>query len=380
MPSRKLRNEVLGQARRIVVKLGTQLLTDPNGSFDVSFLQHIADQLARLIKQGVDVTLVSSGAVGVGRMALQMNDRPTDLGQLQAVAAIGQSGLMQQWHQAFEAHGIEVAQILLTRGDFEDRDRYLNLRNCINELHQFNAVPIINENDTVSVEEIRLGDNDILAALVANTLRADALILLTVSNGVHDADGNTIEIVDDVNAVTSFIRSDKSSLGTGGMQTKIDAAMMVTQAGEIAVIANGRDENIVERLFNGENLGTVFVPADRKLTSRRRWIGMTKRPCGSLVVDEGAVSALTQRGKSLLASGIVRVDGEFEKGDVVTINSADNVEVARGLINYDAEETRRIMGNRSGQFQSLLGHGAYDEVIHRDNMVVRPDRRDDNHD
>ena len=372
MPSTELRQSVISQARRIVVKLGTQLLTDKRANLDTRYLASIAEQVVALRERGVDVTIVSSGAVGVGRKALGLTERPTDVSALQAVAAVGQSGLMSRWYDAFKPHGIQTAQMLLTRSDFEDRQRYLNIRNCIGELHHLGAVPVINENDVVSVEEIRFGDNDILAALVTNALRADLLVLLTVVDGLLDADGRPIEIVHDVLEARAMIIQGKSELGSGGMETKIEAARLVTDAGEIAVIADGRRKNVLTRLMDAEKVGTVFFPASRKLDSRSRWIGMTVRPAGTLTVDDGAAKALTENGTSLLAIGIVDITGRFEKGDVAVVRDQRGRELARGLINYDSVECRKIMGKRSSDFAGLLGRRAYEEVIHRDNMVLTP--------
>ncbi len=370
MPSTELRNTVLTQARRLVVKVGSQLLTDPAGGLDVAFMRQLATQMATLIGRGYNLTLVSSGAIAAGRHMLGLKKRPTDIGTLQAVAAVGQSRLMQTWHEAFEPHKLHVAQVLLNRDDFEDRTRYLNLRNCITELHRVGALPIVNENDTVSVDEIRLGDNDVLGAMLANAIRAEALVLLTVVNGLQDAQGQVVDLIRDATAARALVESRKSSLGSGGMQTKLEAGRMMTDAGEIAVIASGREPDVLLRITAGEKLGTVFTPADRKLRSRHRWIGHTVRPAGTVVVDDGAAAAVAQRGKSLLASGITKVTGNFEKGDVVAVHNAAGAEVARGLSNYNADEARIIMGKKSSQFEKLLGRQAYDEVIHRDNMVV----------
>ncbi len=370
MPSSSLRQNVITQARRVVVKLGTQLLTDDAGHLDRAYLMDVGEQCAALIKRGIDVTIVSSGSVGVGCAQLKLESRPRDVGQIQAVAAIGQTGLMAHWHKAFKPHGIEVAQMLLTRADFDDRQRYLNIRNCIGELHGYGALPIVNENDTVSVEEIRFGDNDVLSALLTNALRADLLVVLSVVDGLIDAEGRVVELVRDALSARGMVMSEKTTVGSGGMETKLEAARLVTDAGEVAVIANGREPKIITRLLNGENLGTVFVPMQRKLDSRSRWIGMTARPMGTLTVDDGAGRALTEGGKSLLAIGIVDITGRFETGDVVIVRDARGRELARGLSNYNSRETRAIMGKRTSEFGEILGQNAYDEVVHRDNMVL----------
>jgi glutamate 5-kinase len=370
MPSTTLRQSVIANTRSLVVKLGTALLNDAQGRPDQRFLDDLARQVAILRGRGIDVTLVSSGAVGAGCTALKLGERPADISLLQAVAAVGQSGLMSRWRRAFEPHGLEVAQMLLTRDDFENRQRYLNIRNCITELHGLSAVPIINENDTVSVEEIRFGDNDVLAAQVTNALRADCLVLLSVVDGLTDEAGEVVELVEDPLAARRLVQAERTAMGSGGMETKLEAARLVTSAGEVAIIANGREPDGLLRLIDAEKLGTVFVPADRKLDSRSRWIGMTVRPAGALTVDDGAAEALTQKNRSLLASGISEIIGRFEKGDIVVIRDQRGRELGRGLINYDAAECRRIMGRRSEEFEALLGRRAYEEVIHRDNMVI----------
>jgi len=373
MPSTTLRQKVLAKARRIVVKLGTQLLTRGNGDslqLDVRFIRRMADQIVELRQGGRQVTVVCSGAIGAGCGALGVESRPTDVADMQAMAAVGQRLLMTHFHDAFARHNIEVGQVLLTRGDFDDRTRFLNLRNCLTHLQRLDCVPVINENDTVAVDELRFGDNDLLAALVTNALRADALVILTVVDGLLDNDENVIDLVDNVRSAGSFARDDQTAMGSGGMTTKLEAARLATEAGEITVIANGREKNVLPRLFGAESIGTVFVPASRKLDSRARWIGLTKRPAGKIVIDQGAVTALCARGRSLLAIGITDTSGRFDRGDVLSVRDPDGAEVARGLTNYNAGELKLIAGMRSNQFEKVLGRAAYPEVIHRDNLVV----------
>ncbi|MCC6580880.1 MAG: glutamate 5-kinase [Phycisphaeraceae bacterium] len=370
MPSTELRQTVLATAKRVVIKLGTQVLTAKQGGLDLDYIWDLAGQIVALRNQGIEVTVVSSGAIGAGRGVLNLPKRPADVAQQQAVAAIGQRQLMTCYHQAFLPHKLHVAQILLTRGDLDDRVRYLNFRNSIGQVHQYGAIPIINENDSVAVDEIRFGDNDMLAALVCNALRADALIILSSVAGLLDENNQRVDLVQNVHDVMNMARAEKSKLGTGGMKTKLQAMRLVTDAGEIAVIAHGREPQILPRLLAGDKLGTIFVPATKKLDSRRRWIGLTRRPVGNLTIDDGAVRALQQRGKSLLASGITAVEGTFARGGVVAVLDPAGNEIARGLSNYADDELRRIMGQKSAQFEKILGHQAYDEVIHRDNMVV----------
>ncbi len=374
VPSTPLRQSVLANAHSVVIKLGTQLLTSRSGGLDVRFLNSIARQIAGLRQRGIEVTVVSSGAIGAGCAELDIDRRPRDVAELQAVAAVGQPRLMVQLRDAFAKVDLACAQLLLTRGDFDDRVRFLNIRNCIMHLHRLGCVPIINENDTVAVEEIeslRVGENDLLAAMICNALPADVLILLTVVDGLQDDKRKRIDLVKDVQESLSMVRQDQSRFGRGGMRAKVEAARLATDAGEIAVIANGRSKDVLARLFDAEPVGTVFAPAPRKLDSRRRWIGLTKRPAGTITIDNGAADALIRRGKSLLASGITGLTGQFDRGEVVMVRDIAGRDVARGLTNYRSDELRRIMGKRSSQFEKILGRPAFSEVIHRDNLMLR---------
>jgi glutamate 5-kinase len=363
----------LKNAQRLVVKLGTQILTRPDKKIDTDYIRSIALQIGALRAAGKQVTIVSSGAIGAGMAELSLTTRPKDVVDKQAIAAVGQRRLMTYMHEAFELIGCPVGQILLSRSDFDDRARFLNIRNCVNKLHELGCIPIVNENDTVAVDEIRFGDNDMLAGLMANAVQADALILLTVVPGLLDAANQRISFVPDVGAVMELDRKETSGLGTGGMTTKLQSAYAVTSSGHVAVIAPGREPDILTRLvLQGEDLGTVFAPKEKKLDSRSRWIAFTKRHSGTITIDEGAAAALCQRGKSLLASGIKDIQGDFDRGAVVQILDSAGREVARGLINYSAAESRIIMGHKSTQFEKLLGKPAFAEVIHRDNLVVKP--------
>jgi glutamate 5-kinase len=373
MSPEELRHQCFVPARRVVVKMGTQLVTRADGFLDLPYIRDMAGQIVALRQRGYEVTLVTSGAIGAGRAELSLDKRPKDVADLQAVASVGQPILMAHFHEAFRDHGLKVAQMLLVRDDFHDRTRFLNFRNCVTQVHAHGAVPIINENDTVTVaglQELGFGDNDRLAALVANALRAEALVLLTVVDGLLDPGGRKIELIEDVHAAFTFAREEKSKLGTGGMRSKLTSVGMVTNAGEAAVIANGREKNILLRLFDGEPLGTLFLPATRKLDSRQRWIGMGRRPSGTVSVDDGAAAALLQRGKSLLASGITATTGHFNRGDLVMVRDAKGGEIARGLSNYGSDELRLIMGKKSSEFEKVLGRPSYAEVIHRDNLVI----------
>ncbi|MGB2824483.1 MAG: glutamate 5-kinase [Phycisphaerae bacterium] len=370
MPDKTIRQQILSQARQIVVKVGTSAICDDSGRLDVKTIRGLARQIVKLIKADRRVTLVASGAIGAGLGELDLPERPRTMPELQAVAAVGQGQLMRAFHDVFNRHHIPVAQMLLTREDFEDRTRYLNIRNTLRALGELGALTIINENDVVAVDEIRYGDNDIIAAHVANLLAADVLVFLTTVDGVMDGRVvmDVIREVDD--EVLSLVEAHHSHLGSGGMASKITAAGMITRAGEIAIVANARTTNVLTRVLSGKRLGTLFVPATRKLSSRQRWIGQASRPAGKLVVDEGAVQALTEAGKSLLPSGIVSVTGNFKKGATVSIADADGKEIARGLTNYDSEQLGRIKGFRTNQVARILGDKPYDEVIHRNNMTV----------
>src|SRR5215213_3667792 len=342
------RKQHLSAVKTVVIKLGTQLLSDKDGRLDATYVGEVARQVAELREKKIGVTIVSSGAVGAGLRELNLPKRPTDLAKLQAVAAVGQRRLMDVWANAFAPHAMPVAQILLTREDIDHRARFLNVRNTIHELHRFGAVPVINENDTISTDElvkISFGDNDILAALVTHALRADLLVLLSVVDGVLDADGKAVRLVESVGRARELVRAEKSALGRGGMNSKVEAARMVTESGEALVIADGRMENVIPRILGGEELGTLFVPAGRKRTGRSRWIG-SARPDGRIFVDEGASRALTEKNRSLLPAGIVRVEGAFEHGDVVEIVSPGGACVARGLSNYSATDVERVRGKK----------------------------------
>jgi glutamate 5-kinase len=366
------RKSHLPPIQTVVVKLGTQSLSTRDGQLDVGYLSTIAKQVARLKERGIRVTLVSSGAIGAGLRELKLSSRPTDLAQLQAVAAVGQRKLMDGWADAFEPFGISVAQLLLTREDIDSRTRFLNLRNTIHATHELGAIPIINENDTISTDElvkITFGDNDILAGMVAGALRADLLVLLTVVDGILDASGKSVRLVESLEDAQQLVRAEKSVLGKGGMNSKLEAARMVTGAGEAMIVADGRMENILPRLLDGEELGTLFVPARQKRSSRSRWIGSI-RTSGTIVIDDGAVTALVEKHKSLLAAGIVKVEGTFSRGDACAIASKDGRIIGRGLSNYSSEDLHQIRGKKTAEVKAIMAERAYDEVVNRDNLVI----------
>jgi glutamate 5-kinase len=370
MPGTAVRQSVIANARRLVVKVGTNAITDSKGRLELATLRHLAGELTAAMKAGIDCVLVASGAVGAGMGELDLPARPKSLPQLQAVAAVGQGQLMRTFHDTFKRRGVRVAQVLLTRDDFENRTRYLNIRNTLSALHEQHVLPILNENDAVATDELRFGDNDIIAAHVTNMLTADLLVLLTSVDGVLEAGRvrDVIEQVDD--EAIALADGQTSTMGSGGMGSKIAAAGLVTRAGEAAVIANAREKKVLTRLLKGDPIGTVFIPASRKLSSRRRWIGQAARPLGTLSVDAGAARALVQQGKSLLASGIVDVRGDFTEGATLSVVDPQGRQIARGLSNYTSEQIARIKGLKSSQIEKALGEKPYDEVIHRNNMTV----------
>jgi glutamate 5-kinase len=372
-----VREKIIAGAHTIVVKVGTNVLADPTGRLDSGRIQSLADQLFRSRQGGRKVVLVTSGAIGAGVGRLALGRRPIDLPHLQACAAVGQSALMQRYQEALAPHGIQSAQILLTAADFENRTRYLNARNTIRTLFEYGALPIINENDTVSVAEIRFGDNDHLAAMVTNLLRAPLLVLLTNVDGLFSDDPGTnpdAKLVTTVphidKSVTELASAARSDLGTGGMKSKLRAARLATAAGEAVVIANGSVDCILDRVLAAEPAGTLFLPHNQDMPARKRWLGFTARARGLVRIDAGARRALVELGKSLLFVGVTVVEGDFRKGDVVSICDGAGAEIGRGLSNYSAEEARRFRGLQSEQIANLVGGVTYPELVHRDNLVL----------
>jgi glutamate 5-kinase len=360
----------LARARRVVIKVGSRLINeDPAGRPAA-----LAAEIAGLRAAGRTASVVSSGAIALGRQALGLAERPRELPRLQAAAAVGQNRLMQAWERAFAPHGIAVGQILLTHDDIGDRGRFLAARHALAALLELGAVPIINENDTVATEEIRFGDNDALAALVCNLAGADALLVLTDVDGLHDADpragGVRVPIVRDIDREAAAAGGSTSGLGTGGMVSKVQAARIAGRSGVPTVVAEGRRPDVVRAVLGGADLGTLFLPSDERLASRKHWIAYGLRPAGTLVVDAGARAALVDKRKSLLPSGIRAVTGAFAAGDAVSVVGEDGRELARGLASYAADEVERIRGRHSAEIELVLGYKNLDEVIHRDDLVV----------
>ena len=367
----KTPRQQLPGVRRLVIKLGTSAICDRSGRLELKTIRGLARQISALIHGGRGVTLVASGAIGAGVGELDLAERPRTMPELQAVAAVGQGRLMDAFHDAFARRGMHVAQVLLTREDFEDRTRYLNIRNTLRALHEMGILAIINENDAVAIDEIRYGDNDTIAAHVTGMLAAEMLVFLSSVDGVMDG-GRRVSIIEhgDDSAV-GLVTAEKSRLGSGGMASKIAAARLATSSGEIAVIANSRTPNVVARILAGRDVGTLFVPSERKLSSRMRWIGQASRPSGKLIVDDGAAAALVDGGKSLLPAGVAEVTGRFGKGDTVSIVDSTGREIARGMTNYDSDALDRIKGLKTHQIAQVLGEKLYDEAVHRNNMTLR---------
>jgi len=359
--------DVLVRARRVVVKIGSRLLAEAPASRPAT----IADQVVELARRGVECAIVSSGAIALGVRRLGLATRPTEMPALQAAAAVGQSRLMQHWEHAFAAHDRVIGQVLVTHDDLGDRRRFLSARLAIRAMLDARVVPIINENDTVATDEIRFGDNDTLAALVCNLVGADALVMLTDVEGVRDAAGARIPIVRDIEREAAPVAGGSTSgVGSGGMASKVGAARVVTRTGVPALVAPGRDSDVIVRALAGADVGTLFVPSADVLSSRKHWIAYGAKPTGKLVVDDGAVRALTGGGKSLLPAGIADVIGDFQLGDTVTVATREGVEIARGLVAYAADDLRKIRGLQSAAIESTLGYKGIDEAIHRDDLAI----------
>jgi len=361
------------------VKVGTRVLTGPDGRLNEARVAALAGELHQVMETGRKVVLVSSGAVGAGMGLLGLTQRPRDLAHLQAVAAVGQSYLVQIYDRALKSFGRHAAQVLLIADDLDDRARYLNVRNTLlTLLDEYQAVPIINENDTVSVEELQttFGDNDRLAAMVTNLIRAPLLVLLSDVEGLFDGDPrasgskliSTVTKLDE--GIFSLARDKLTGLSKGGMASKLNAARMATLAGENVIITSGREPGALERIVKGDLVGTLFLAQGQTIPSFKRWIGFTAQPRGYLVLDSGARRAIESQGRSLLAIGVVSSGGSFVKGDVVAMRDASGAEFARGLSNYSAAEMARIQGLKTEAIAAALGHCPYQEVVHRDNLVV----------
>lgn len=364
----------LGDSKRWVIKIGSSLITNEGQGLDLNAMQGWARQIAELRHQGKEIVLVSSGAVAEGMARMGWSKRPRALHKLQAAAALGQMGLIQQFESCFQLHKIHTAQVLLTHDDLSNRQRYLNARSTLRTLLSLGAIPIINENDTVATDEIRFGDNDTLAALVANLVEADAVIILTDQQGVYDKDPRSHQ---DAALISNAHASDPAllemagaggHLGCGGMRTKITAARRAARSGAATLIASGASEDVLLRVARSENIGTLLSPDNSPVAARKQWLANQLSARGTLELDAGACRALCR--SSLLAVGVTAVTGEFQRGDVVTCLDSEGNEIARGLINYDSDEVARIMGHASSEIETLLGYIDEPELIHRDNLVL----------
>jgi glutamate 5-kinase len=370
------RRRWLDQAKRIVVKVGSNVLTRDNG-LNIDAIRSISREVCTLIDRKIEVILVSSGAMASGLKKIGLARRPDETPKRQAISAVGQAGLIMEYENAFDRYGIKVAQILLTSDGFSSRSRYLNARNTLNTLLDWGVIPIINENDTVTVASIQFGDNDNLAALISLLMDADVLINLSDIDGLYNSDPRVnpeARLIESVETITRELERISTgipgALGTGGMLSKVRAARKVVRAGIPMIIANGKKEGILGLVFSGENVGTFFVPQEVRLNSRKCWIGYSLKPEGVLIIDDGARTALVKRGKSLLPSGIVGVDGHFSKGAAVEVRDRTGRDLGIGLVNYPSQDIVKIMGIKTELVQARLGDKPYDEVIHRDNLVI----------
>jgi glutamate 5-kinase len=369
--------EKIASSKRWVIKIGSALLTSDGKGLSHDLLATWVEQMARLRHAGHEVVLVSSGAVAEGMSRMGWRSRPRNLNELQAAAAIGQMGLVHAWEACFQQFDLHTAQVLLTRDDLENRARYLNARSTLRTLLELGVVPVVNENDTVTTDELRFGDNDTLAALVANLIEANLLILLTDQEGLFDADPRfnpdaTLirETRVDNPQLDAVAGGSASGLGLGGMVTKVRAARLAARSGTATVIASGRQDQVIDAISRGQDAGTLLIPVQEPQAARKRWLAGQLQPRGILTLDEGAVRVLREKGSSLLAVGVCGVKGRFARGEAVTCQDRAGSEVARGLVNYNTQETLKIAGQPSHRIEEILGYVDEDELIHRDNLVL----------
>ncbi|OPY88152.1 MAG: Glutamate 5-kinase [Smithella sp. PtaU1.Bin162] len=373
---KNIRQETLSHVKKILIKVGSAVLTGADG-LDLKIIDALADEIAELIRQDYSVVLVTSGAIASGKHRLNITGKLKSIPEKQAAAAIGQGRLMRIYSKSFEKNNLYVAQILLTLSDLTDRQRFLNIRNTLSTLLEWKVTPIINENDTVAVDEIKFGDNDNLAALIANIVEADLFINLTSTAGLYDANPTeskkarliplVAEFTDEIEAIAT---AETSSVGTGGMKSKVLAAKKVTAIGIPCIIAPGKKKNILADIIAGKEIGTLFLPMADRLNSKKYWIAFTLHSRGRITVDDGARKALLEKGKSLLPSGVIDVEGDFTVGDPVSCIDRAGTVIAKGLVNFSSAEIRKIMGLKTTKIAQILGHKDYDEIIHRDNLVI----------
>lgn len=378
----ELRKKTLVNVKKVLIKIGSAVLTGHDG-LDLKIIDRLVDEMAGLAHEGYQIVIVTSGAIASGRHRMGIEGPVKSMPQKQALAAIGQGRLMRVYSNAFGRHNLYTAQILLTMSDLTDRKRYLNVRNTLSTLIDWGVTAIVNENDTVSVDEIKFGDNDHLAAMIANVIDADLVINLTATDGLYDRNPSHVkkaslikivsEITEDIEAAAT---EDTSSVGSGGMKSKILSAKKVTACGIPYVIAPGKKKGILRSVISGNDTGTLFLPTQERMHSRKYWIAFALRPKGKIAIDDGAKKAIIEDGKSLLPSGILSVDGDFEIGDPVTCIDAKGTSLASGLVNYSSSEILKIMGLKSTKIAQVLGYKDYDEVIHRDNLAItRPAKK-----
>jgi len=372
-----LRAEIMKKVRRVVIKIGSSVLTDSAININFNAFASIVDQIAWIKENGIEPVIVSSGAIAIGMRKIGLKQQPQSIPLKQAAAAVGQSGLMENYERFFKEKNLKIGQVLLTNLILKERPLFLNARNTLFALLELGIIPIINENDSVVVDEIKLGDNDNLATITTNLVEADLLIILTDQDGLFEADPQTkkdarlIPLIKKIDKkIESLASTRKSAHGVGGMETKIAAAKNATAYGIPVVMANGRVHGILEAIFRGKEVGTLFLPQTSKLKSRKHWIAFTLKPRGKLFIDQGAEEALLKKGKSLLAIGITKAEGDFQFGDSVSILNQHQKEIARGLANYSSLEIKRIKGAPTKEIERILGYKYYDEVINRDDLVV----------
>ena len=371
-----IRKSALQHVKKVLIKIGSAVLTGADG-LDLQIIEQLVDEIAELTKKGYHVVVVTSGAIASGKHRMGISGPLKSMPQKQAAAAIGQGRLMRVYSNAFGKHGLYTAQILLTMSDLTDRKRFLNIRNTLSTLMEWGVIAVINENDSVAVDEIKFGDNDHLAAMIANITETHLLINLTSTEGLYDTNpalSKKAKVISLVREITEEIEAaataDTTSVGMGGMKSKVIAARKVTAFGIPYIIAPGKEKGILQTVIAGKDRGTLFLPMSDHLTSRKCWIAFTLRSRGKLIIDDGARVAIVEQGKSLLPSGIIGVEGTFDVGDPVTCVDQNGVALAKGLVNYGSQEIQKIMGLKSSKIEQVLGHKDYDEVIHRDNMAV----------
>ncbi len=368
--------KAVADSTRWVIKIGSALITDDGRGLNHAAIQSWAEQIAKLREAGKDILLVSSGAVAEGMARIGWTQRPHALHELQAAAALGQMGLIQHFESCFKKHGIHTAQVLLTHDDLSNRQRYLNARSTLKTLLKLGAIPIINENDTVATDEIRFGDNDTLGALVSNLVEADTLVILTDQQGLFNKDPrhhDDAELIEQSNASNSELLTmagDSGSLGQGGMRTKITAARCAARSGSNTIIASGTEHNVLQKIAQGETVGTLLIADNEPITARKQWLANQLKVSGKIYLDAGASKAVQQSGVSLLAVGVNKIQGNFQRGEVVSCINHEGIEIARGLVNYGAKESQKIKGTTSEKFENILGYIDEAELIHRDNLVL----------